>query len=157
VTVFYFLWYRNWICECYLNEPDASVDYAYNLILFRESDNSVGIVTGCCLDGLGSIPSSARFFSSPQHPDQLWGPLSLLSNGTHLHLVPRSTKVELYLYSPICLHGRAKFTFTLLILFHSDLSIIVIAVIIILLNCSFLSLWAHNQLHMACHAQKYKC
>jgi hypothetical protein len=24
---------------------------------------------------------------------------------THLHLVPRSRKMELYLHSPICLHG----------------------------------------------------
>jgi hypothetical protein len=48
-----------------------------------------------------------EFFSSPLHPDKLWGPPSLLSNGyhgffpcgksglgmkltTHLHLVPRS-------------------------------------------------------------------
>jgi hypothetical protein len=84
-------------------------------------DSSVGIVVGYGLDGLGSIPGSARFFSYPQHPDQFWGPPSLLSNlqgalplgikwqehklTTHLHLVLRSRKVELYLHSPKCLHG----------------------------------------------------
>jgi hypothetical protein len=32
------------------------------------------------MDGMGSIPGSARLFSSPQCPDQLWGSPSLLSN-----------------------------------------------------------------------------
>jgi hypothetical protein len=27
------------------------------------------------------VPVGARFFSSPRHPDQFWGPPSLLSNG----------------------------------------------------------------------------
>jgi hypothetical protein len=44
-------------------------------------DSSVGIVTGYGLDSPGLIPGSARFFSSPQHPYQLWGSPSLLSNG----------------------------------------------------------------------------
>jgi hypothetical protein len=61
-------------------------------------------------------------FSSPQCPDRLWGPPSLLSDGyrglcplgwggrglkltTHLHLVPRSGMVELYFHSPLHLHG----------------------------------------------------
>jgi hypothetical protein len=30
------------------------------------------------LDSSGSIPGRERFFSSPQRPDQLWGPESLL-------------------------------------------------------------------------------
>jgi hypothetical protein len=54
----------------------------------------------------GSSPGKGWEFSSPPHPDQLWGPPSLLSNGyqgpslgvkqqdvkmtTHLHLVLRS-------------------------------------------------------------------
>jgi hypothetical protein len=34
------------------------------------------------LDNWGLIPGRGReFFSSPPHPDQLWGPLSHLSNG----------------------------------------------------------------------------
>jgi hypothetical protein len=37
----------------------------------RRWNGSVGIVTGYRLDVPGSIPSRARFFSSPQHPDQL--------------------------------------------------------------------------------------
>jgi hypothetical protein len=41
----------------------------------------VGIATSYGLDGPGSIPGSVRFFSSPQRPDRLWGPPSLLSNG----------------------------------------------------------------------------
>jgi hypothetical protein len=80
--------------------------------VLRSRDSSVGIVTGYMLDGPGSIPGSARFLISPQRPDRLCGPLSLLSNGyrgvkltTHLHLVPRSRMVELYLHSPICLHS----------------------------------------------------
>jgi hypothetical protein len=44
-------------------------------------DSSVGIATGYGLDGRGSIPCRAkRFFSSPQLPDSLWGPLSLISS-----------------------------------------------------------------------------
>jgi hypothetical protein len=56
-------------------------------------------------------------FSSPQCPYWLWGPSSLLSSGnwgqsgcdmkpiTHLHLMPSSRMVELYLSFPIRLHG----------------------------------------------------
>jgi hypothetical protein len=39
------------------------------------------MVKGYGLDGLGSIPDNARFFFSPQHPDRLWGPPSLMSSG----------------------------------------------------------------------------
>jgi len=64
-----------------------------------------------------------EFFSSPWHPDQIWGPPSLLSNGYqgifHLgvkqpgsetdHSSPSSVNIkecmELYLHSPIHLCG----------------------------------------------------
>jgi hypothetical protein len=39
------------------------------------------MVTGYGLDGRDSIPGSARFFSSAQRPDRLWGSPSLLSSG----------------------------------------------------------------------------
>jgi hypothetical protein len=88
----------------------------------RYRDSSVCMATGYDLNGSGSIPGSARFLFSPQRPDQLWGQPSLLSNGyrrlfprvwsgrgvklaTHLHLVPRSRKLELYLHSPLCPHS----------------------------------------------------
>jgi hypothetical protein len=68
-------------------------------------DSSVSMVTGYRLNDQGSVPRRGnRFFSTPQHPDRLWGTLSLLYNGyqrlfswdensqamkliTHLHLV----------------------------------------------------------------------
>jgi hypothetical protein len=45
-------------------------------------NSSVGIMAGYGLDGSGSIPVSARFHSSSQHPDRLWVPPSFLSNAT---------------------------------------------------------------------------
>jgi hypothetical protein len=72
-----------------------------------------------------SIPGKDKgfFFSSPQHPDLLWalpascqmGTGSFFSGDkrglgvgvnltTHLHIVPRSKMVELYLHSAIRLH-----------------------------------------------------
>jgi hypothetical protein len=80
----------------------------------------VGIATVCGLDGRGSIPGMAGFFSS-QRPARLWCPPSLHSSGyrglfrqglngwgvkltTHLQLMPRLRMVELYLHSPICLN-----------------------------------------------------
>jgi hypothetical protein len=69
--------------------------------------SSVGIATGNELDSPGSIPNNVRFFSSPQRPDRLWGPPSLLYSGyrdclsglkrqgreAH-HSSPSSTKVK---------------------------------------------------------------
>jgi hypothetical protein len=47
----------------------------------RDQDSSVGIATSYGQDDLGSIPGMTRCFSSPQRPDWLWGPPSLLPNG----------------------------------------------------------------------------
>jgi hypothetical protein len=91
----------------------------------RSRDNSVGVATGYGLDGPGSIPSRVKIYFSPQHPDRLWDPPSLLSNGyggllsrrysgqdmnltTHFHVVPRSRMVEIYLHSLIRLHGVVR-------------------------------------------------
>jgi hypothetical protein len=51
------------------------------LTLIGIRDRSVSIVTGHGLDGQGSIPGSAIFFSYPLCPDRLWGPPSLLFHG----------------------------------------------------------------------------
>jgi hypothetical protein len=66
------------------------------VLKLKMSQNSlVSIAMGYRLDGQGLIPGR--------------GKESFLSPGvkltTHLHLVPRSRMVELYLHSPICLHG----------------------------------------------------
>jgi hypothetical protein len=50
----------------------------------RSLGSAVGIAIGYGLDGRGvgvRVPVRARFFFSPQRPDKLWGPLSLLSKG----------------------------------------------------------------------------
>jgi hypothetical protein len=84
----------------------------------RSRDSSVIIVTGCGLDDRGSIPGrDKKYFSTPQRPDRLWVPSSLLSNryralfprglsglgvklSAQLHLMPWSRTVELYLHFP---------------------------------------------------------
>jgi hypothetical protein len=58
-----------------------SMLFSFHFSSSRNWDRSVGIATGYGLDGPGSIPGNARFFSSPQRPDRLWHPASLLSNG----------------------------------------------------------------------------
>jgi hypothetical protein len=59
------------------------ISVIYTVYLFTRSQySSVSISTGYGMDSLGSIPGRGnRFFSTPQHPDQLWDPSSLLSNG----------------------------------------------------------------------------
>jgi hypothetical protein len=44
-------------------------------------DSKSGIATGYGLDDPGSIPSTGKFFFSPQRPNWLWGPPSFLANG----------------------------------------------------------------------------
>jgi hypothetical protein len=60
-------------------------------------DTSVGIATGYGLDGILSNGYRGLY------PRGYSGRGMKLT--TDLHLVPRSRMVELYLYSPICLHG----------------------------------------------------
>jgi hypothetical protein len=83
----------------------------------RSRDSVVGIATGYGLDDGGfevRVPVASRIFSSPNRPDRLWGPPSLLSNGYRGlspvvmrqgreadHSPPANAKV----HSPICLHG----------------------------------------------------
>jgi hypothetical protein len=83
--------------------------------------SSVGIATDCEMDGRGSTPGTGkRFLSSPQRPDRLWGPPNPLSNGYRGAISPgvkrqgskadhssqsRSRVMELYLHSPMRLHG----------------------------------------------------
>jgi hypothetical protein len=55
----------------------------------RNQNNSVGIATWYKLDNRGSILDRVkRFLSSPQRPDRLWRPPSLLSSG-YQGLFPR--------------------------------------------------------------------
>jgi hypothetical protein len=52
----------------------------------------VGIVTDYGLEDRGvwiRVPLGSRIFSSPRHPDRLWGPPSLLCNGYRV-LFPRA-------------------------------------------------------------------
>jgi hypothetical protein len=76
----------------------------YLYYIYRSRGSVVGIATDYRLDDQGvgvRVPVGSRIFFSPSHPDRLWGPPNLLSNGyrgqsdrgvkltTHLHLVPR--------------------------------------------------------------------
>jgi hypothetical protein len=51
------------------------------MLFGKRLDSSVVNATGNGLDGRGSIPGMGKIFSSPQRPDRVWGPPSLLSNG----------------------------------------------------------------------------
>jgi hypothetical protein len=60
------------------DKSEIIVNFEY---VYFNKDGSIGIATGYELDGPGSIPGNARFLSSPQCPDRLWGPPSLLFKG----------------------------------------------------------------------------
>jgi hypothetical protein len=85
------------------------------LVLWGQ-DGSVGMETGCGLGVQFSSPARAKNVPPPYHPDRLWGPPGLLFNwyrglfswGMKLtihHPVRRSRMAEIYLHSPIRLHG----------------------------------------------------
>jgi hypothetical protein len=78
--------------QLYLTFTSSQIQIFLTPIL-KYSDTSVGIVTGYGLNGPDSIRSSARFFSSPQRPDRLCSPPSLLPQC--IYPVPRSRMVEL--------------------------------------------------------------
>jgi hypothetical protein len=53
-----------------------------NSAVILSRDGSIIITTGNGMDGRGSVPGRAKkLFSTPQCPDRLWGPPSLLHNG----------------------------------------------------------------------------
>jgi hypothetical protein len=70
-------------------------------------DSSVGIATSYGLDDRGvgvRVPVGSGIFSSPDHPDRLWGPPNLLYNG-YRGLFPRGKAA-----------GREDFTFYFLLI-----------------------------------------
>jgi hypothetical protein len=78
----------------YCNDSGLDVKYFLCLLNFlrkvfcmTDRDSIVGIVTGDVLDNQGariSVLVGARIFTSPYYPDWLWGPPSLLCNGSFL-------------------------------------------------------------------------
>jgi hypothetical protein len=70
----------NFILELFTKT--ANIAFHTNLLRSSSRDNSVGIVTVYGVDGRGLISSKGKtLLSTPQHPDRLWGPLSLLFSG----------------------------------------------------------------------------
>jgi hypothetical protein len=99
----------------------SRIVFKKKLMVYRRRDSSVGIAAGYGLDR-DSIPGRGKIFLSstesrlalgPTQPPIQWipGALSRGVNGrgmkptTHLHLLPKLRMVELYLHSPIRLHG----------------------------------------------------
>jgi hypothetical protein len=76
--------YSVWFPECYVGFEAvcfAATEMLYNFVhCCIESESGYLSRYSYGLDGSDSIPGMARFIS-PQRPDRLWGPPSLLSNG----------------------------------------------------------------------------
>jgi hypothetical protein len=100
----------------------------FHMVYFsvRSPDSIASIAMAYSLDDQGvgvQVPVGPRIFSSPCHPHRLWSPPNLLSNGYRGapslgvkrtereadHSLPTSAEVkenvDLYIHSPICLHG----------------------------------------------------
>jgi hypothetical protein len=87
------------------------------MVIHILKNSNAGSVHGNCsfIAEVSLTAGAKRFFSCPQHPDRLQGPPSLLSKWYNTPspevqiwpfiLLLRSRMVELYLCSPICLHG----------------------------------------------------
>jgi hypothetical protein len=71
-------------CYIHLQSHTSWLAHAKNTQWWRSRNSSVGIATAGEELGRGR---GKIFFSSPQRPDRLWGPHSLLSNG-HRGLLP---------------------------------------------------------------------
>jgi hypothetical protein len=72
------------------NNAQLCINTKENYVMYTETimrrDSSVSIATRYGLDGLGSIIGKENIFAStPQRPDRLWGPSSLLSIGYRGH------------------------------------------------------------------------
>jgi hypothetical protein len=69
---------------CY-NKKRYHTNLLWDILNTMSHDSSVGIALGYGLEDWGSKSSIPRggweYFSSPQGPERLWGPPSLLSNG----------------------------------------------------------------------------
>jgi hypothetical protein len=92
--------------------------------------NVVGVLTGWTVQGSVSSRGKRRLFSSPEHPDKVWGLLSLLFSGYWCyflgvkwprrgfdHSPPSSTKTKnLWSYTstlPLWFYGMERDKFTL--------------------------------------------
>jgi hypothetical protein len=64
------------------NPLSAVRDFLFGILTVARTGSSGGKGRGHRLQGLGSIPGSAKFFSSPQRPDRLWGPSASYTMGT---------------------------------------------------------------------------
>jgi hypothetical protein len=83
---------------------------------YRSQDNAVGTATGYGLDDRGArvrVSVGSRISPTPQHPDQLWGPHSLLCNGYQALFpwVKRSGR-EAYHSSPTSAEAKKMWIYT---------------------------------------------
>jgi hypothetical protein len=70
-----------------INDPEEMEFYNINRLAIgkiRRRGSTVIIATALGLEDQGvrvQVPVGSRIFTSPYHPDQVWGPPNLLSNG----------------------------------------------------------------------------